>query len=261
MGAGAGQPTSRCPAGGRPQEASLYAGSLCFSAEYRSQAGEYLRTGESAAESKGGKLVRRNGCGKAAPWKSPKPDFSTALGNPAKCAGFPLCPQPPRRLLGYIFDVLIALLKVTFLNVLTPCLPNSRILRLSIFLKRLHVPVLYSKGIRVGNVCAALAECCTWIVTGNKAILQLINDRCNVIVPEKGVDLDVVTVASIRDRLGVSPSQVPYLFALTDGCGKIIRCAPSGLWWTKYEVSSALVKWINNLDTINGATRLQVFRE
>jgi len=29
-------------------------------------------------------------CGKDAPWKSPKPDFSTALGNPAKCAGFPL---------------------------------------------------------------------------------------------------------------------------------------------------------------------------
>ncbi len=30
------------------------------------------------------------GCGKAAPWKSPKTDFSTPLGNPAKSAGFPL---------------------------------------------------------------------------------------------------------------------------------------------------------------------------
>ena len=29
-------------------------------------------------------------CGKDAPWKSPKTDFSTALGNPAKSAGFPL---------------------------------------------------------------------------------------------------------------------------------------------------------------------------
>ena len=29
-------------------------------------------------------------CGKDAPWKSQKHDFSTALGNPAKCAGFPL---------------------------------------------------------------------------------------------------------------------------------------------------------------------------
>ncbi|MGB9239540.1 MAG: hypothetical protein WCC19_12075, partial [Terriglobales bacterium] len=28
--------------------------------------------------------------GKDAPWESPKNDFPTALGNPAKCAGFPL---------------------------------------------------------------------------------------------------------------------------------------------------------------------------
>jgi len=87
------------------------------------------------------------------------------------------------------------------------------------FLKQLHVPVLYSKGVRVGNVCAALAECCTWIVTGNKAMLQLVSDRCNVIVPKKGNDLDVVTAASIRDQLGVSPSQVKYLFALTEKSG------------------------------------------
>src|ERR1019366_4128360 len=30
------------------------------------------------------------GRGKDAPWKSPKTDFPSALGNPAKCAGFPL---------------------------------------------------------------------------------------------------------------------------------------------------------------------------
>jgi hypothetical protein len=32
----------------------------------------------------------RTGCGKAAWWKSPSPDFPTSLGNPAKSAGFPL---------------------------------------------------------------------------------------------------------------------------------------------------------------------------
>src|ERR1019366_10611377 len=31
----------------------------------------------------------RQGRGKDARWKSPKADFPTALGNPAKCAGFP----------------------------------------------------------------------------------------------------------------------------------------------------------------------------
>jgi hypothetical protein len=29
------------------------------------------------------------GCGKAASWKSHKPDFPTSLGNPANPAGFP----------------------------------------------------------------------------------------------------------------------------------------------------------------------------
>ena len=36
----------------------------------------------------------RQGRGKDARWKSPKNDFPTALGNPAKCAGFPLSPRP-----------------------------------------------------------------------------------------------------------------------------------------------------------------------
>ena len=36
---------------------------------------------------------RRNGCGKAARWKSPKPDFSIELGNRAKNARFPLSPS------------------------------------------------------------------------------------------------------------------------------------------------------------------------
>ncbi len=35
-------------------------------------------------------MGRGHGCGKAAPWKSRRADFSTALGNPAKDAGFPL---------------------------------------------------------------------------------------------------------------------------------------------------------------------------
>ena len=45
--------------------------------------------------------ARGKGCGKDAPWKSPKADFSTSLGNPAKNAGFPLFTQP--RLLLILF--------------------------------------------------------------------------------------------------------------------------------------------------------------
>jgi len=97
-----------------------------------------------------------------------------------------------------------------------PCVPDSLISDAIDFLNRLRVPVLYAKGVRVGDVCAALAERCTWIVTGNKAMLQLTNDSCGVILQKKGNELDVVTVASIKDYLGVGPSQVASLFALIE---------------------------------------------
>ena len=119
MEAGAGQRAGRCTAGSRTQEASLCAGSLCLSGKYRSQAGEYLRTGEPAAESKGSKFARRNGCGKAAQWKSPKSGLSHCAWKSRKRRGIPTFPQPPRRAFGYIFYVSIATLKVTFSNVLT----------------------------------------------------------------------------------------------------------------------------------------------
>ena len=51
-------------------------------------------------------------------------------------------------------------------------------------------------------------------------MLQLISDRRGVILPKKSDELDVVTLASIKDQLGVSPSQVPSLFALTDKNGR-----------------------------------------
>jgi DNA polymerase-1 len=104
-----------------------------------------------------------------------------------------------------------------------PCLAGSLVSDAIDFLKRLRVPVLYVKGVLVGNVCAALAERCTWIVTGNRAMLQLVSDRCGVILPKKGNELDVVTLASLKDQLGVSPSQVPSLFALTEknGCDSV----------------------------------------
>src|SRR3984893_1640062 len=100
------------------------------------------------------------------------------------------------------------------------CLPGSLASDAIDFVKRLRIPVLYAKDVRVGDVCAALAERCTWLVTGDKALLQLTSDRCGVILPKNGNDLDVVTVASIKDQIGVNPSQVPFLFALIEKNGR-----------------------------------------
>ncbi len=62
------------------------------------------------------------------------------------------------------------------------CLQGSLVSDAIDFLQRLRVPVLCAKDVRVGDVCAALAERCTWIVTGDKALLQLTSDRCGVIL-------------------------------------------------------------------------------
>jgi DNA polymerase I len=99
------------------------------------------------------------------------------------------------------------------------CLPDSLISDAIEFLKRLRVSVLYTKGVRVGDVCAALADRCTWVVTANKAMLQLTSDRCGVILPKEGNELNVFTVASIKDHVGVAPSQVASLLVLTEKDG------------------------------------------
>jgi len=99
------------------------------------------------------------------------------------------------------------------------CVPEPLVSDTIDLLQRLRVPVLYAKGVRVGDLCAALAAHCAWIVTGNKAMLQLINHQCSVILSRKGDELDVVTVASMKERLGVCPSQVPFLLALIEKNG------------------------------------------
>lgn len=87
------------------------------------------------------------------------------------------------------------------------------------FLQRLHVPVVQSKGARAGDLCAGLNSRCNWIVTSNKAMLQLINDQCGVIFPKKGGEIDIVTNKSIQQRFGVHPHQVPSFLTLTDKSG------------------------------------------
>src|SRR6516165_6752805 len=101
-----------------------------------------------------------------------------------------------------------------------PFPPDSLVSDAIDFLKRLHVPVIHAKDVRVGDVCAVLAYRCNWIVTGNQAMLQIASERCGVILPKKGSELYVVTVAFIKDHLGVGPSQVASLLALTEKNGR-----------------------------------------
>ena len=121
--------------------------------------------------------------------------------------GAPLLPDAPGRdttmLFGFARDLLRLRKQLGMRKALVvigndrPRLPESLISDAVDFLKRLRVPVLYAKGVPVGDLCAALAANCAWIVTGNRAMAQVINHRCGVIFPKKGNELDVVTLASL----------------------------------------------------------------
>lgn len=87
------------------------------------------------------------------------------------------------------------------------------------FLQRLRVPVVQSNGARAGDLCAGLNSHCNWIVSSNKAMLQLISDRCGVIFPMKGGEIDIVTNKSIHQRFGVRSHQVPSFLTLTEKNG------------------------------------------
>lgn len=95
------------------------------------------------------------------------------------------------------------------------CLPESFVPDAIRLLTLLRVPVVYVKGSPAGDVCAGLAERSAWIVTGNKAMLQLITDQCGVILL-KGNAWEVITAATIKHLFGIFPIQVPSLLALTE---------------------------------------------
>jgi hypothetical protein len=78
------------------------------------------------------------------------------------------------------------------------CMPGPLASDTKDLLKRLRVRVVYAKDVRVGDLCAALAPHCNWIVTGCKAMLQLINHRCSAILQKERDELDVITGATIK---------------------------------------------------------------
>lgn len=83
-------------------------------------------------------------------------------------------------------------------------------------LQRLGIPFLYEFNKSSGELFAALAPYARWIVTDNKAMLQFINSHNGLILPMHGLEFDIVTLKSMQEKVGVSPSQIPSLLTLTE---------------------------------------------
>ncbi|MCR4329714.1 MAG: hypothetical protein NUV65_04190 [Candidatus Roizmanbacteria bacterium] len=85
------------------------------------------------------------------------------------------------------------------------------------FLKVSHIPGIAKAGFEADDVMATLSELVQknvpdshiYIVTGDKDILQLVNDGVTVVMPKSGIrNVDLMDSTAVYKKLGIQPSQV-----------------------------------------------------
>ncbi|PJE62808.1 hypothetical protein COU88_02985 [Candidatus Roizmanbacteria bacterium CG10_big_fil_rev_8_21_14_0_10_39_6] len=85
------------------------------------------------------------------------------------------------------------------------------------FLKVSHIAGIAKEGFEADDVMATLADLIQrelsdahiYIVTGDKDILQLVNDRVTVVMPRSGIrNVDLMDNTAVYKKLGIQPSQV-----------------------------------------------------
>lgn len=78
--------------------------------------------------------------------------------------------------------------------------------------------VLHEPRFGIGTLCRSILRNRTawWIVSRNRSLMQLVGDRCNVILISEGEVPDVITEDTLASRHFVRPDQVPSLLTLTD---------------------------------------------
>lgn len=88
----------------------------------------------------------------------------------------------------------------------------GQIEKLKIVLDKMSVPVFQVSGFEADDVIGTLATQCkesVVIITGDRDLMQLVNDRVNLYMPLKGLsDTTIVDRDMVMQRLGVWPEQV-----------------------------------------------------
>ena len=86
-------------------------------------------------------------------------------------------------------------------------------------LRALGTYVVHEPNARVGTLCRSILKDRKgrWIVTRDKALMQLVGPRCGVIVTAEGANPETVTVQKLAADFGIRPDQAPSLLALTEG--------------------------------------------
>jgi 5'-3' exonuclease len=118
-----------------------------------------------------------------------------------------------RRTLGIVSGVIIVGAEATTVSI-TPNIEN-----LVNCLRALGTYVLHEPCATIGALCQSILKDQKdwWIVTRDKALMQLASPRCGVIVTAEGVEPEAVTVERLAVDFGICPDQVPSFLALTEG--------------------------------------------
>jgi DNA polymerase-1 len=86
-------------------------------------------------------------------------------------------------------------------------------------LRALGTYVLHEPDAGVGTLCRSILKDRQewWIVTRDKALMQLAGPRCGIIVTAEDAAQEVVTAEKLVADFGIRPDQVPSFLALTEG--------------------------------------------
>jgi DNA polymerase-1 len=86
-------------------------------------------------------------------------------------------------------------------------------------LRALGTYVLHEPDAGVGTLCRSILKNRQewWIVTRDKALMQLAGPRCGIIVTAEDAAQEVVTAEKLVADFGIRPDQVPSFLALTEG--------------------------------------------
>jgi len=86
-------------------------------------------------------------------------------------------------------------------------------------LSRLGTVVVHEPQLSAGSICSSFSTQARWVVTRDKAMLQLVGGTLGAILIREGEPrvAEVVTAETLDSTLGLRPHQVPAFLALTEG--------------------------------------------
>jgi hypothetical protein len=86
-------------------------------------------------------------------------------------------------------------------------------------LPRLGTVVVHEPQVAVGSICKSLSTAARWLVTRDRALLQLVSGNLGAVLIREGEPRapEITTEDTLESDVGLRPEQVPAFLALTEG--------------------------------------------